>query len=70
MAAVAAFGMVLGLCAVAGPASAAPAAPAGGGAVQKICHAPAPSSVLSTMPNAATAAITRGPRRRSFIGPG
>jgi endoglucanase len=51
-AAVAAFGLVLGLCAVAGPASAAPASrravPAGGSAVQKICHEPDPSSVLTT----------------------
>src|SRR5580704_12722529 len=51
-AAVAAFGLVLGLCAVAGPASAAPASgrvvSAGGSAVQKICHEPDPSSVLTT----------------------
>lgn len=56
-AAVAAFGIVLGLCAAAGPASAAQAAPAGAGAVQKtgavqkICHEPAPSSVLTTGSN-------------------
>ena len=48
-AAVAAFGLVLGLCAAAGPASAQAASPsAGGPAVQKICHEPAPSSVLTT----------------------
>ena len=59
-AAVAAFGLVLGLCAVAGPASAAPAGPASTGGspvtetpvpettVQKICHEPTPSSVLTT----------------------
>ncbi|HEY2130582.1 MAG TPA: glycoside hydrolase family 9 protein [Streptosporangiaceae bacterium] len=46
-AAVAAFGLVLGLCVVAGPAS-AQVTSAGGSAVQKICHEPAPSSVLST----------------------
>jgi endoglucanase len=46
-AAVAAFGLVLGLCVAAGPAS-AQATSAGGSAVQKICHEPAPSSVLST----------------------
>jgi len=48
-AAVAAFGLVLGLCAAAGPASAQAASPsAGGSAVQKICHEPDPSSVLTT----------------------
>ena len=46
-AAVAGFGLVLGLCVVAGPAS-AQATSAGRSAVQKICHEPAPSSVLST----------------------
>jgi endoglucanase len=46
-AAVAAFGLVLGLCVAAGPAS-AQATSAGRSAVQKICHEPAPSSVLST----------------------
>jgi len=46
-AAVAGFGLVLGLCVAAGPAS-AQATSAGGSAVQKICHEPAPSSVLST----------------------
>ena len=46
-AAVAGFGLVLGLCVAAGPAS-AQATSAGRSAVQKICHEPAPSSVLST----------------------
>jgi endoglucanase len=46
-AAVATFGLVLGLCVAAGPAS-AQAASASGSAVQKICHEPAPTSVLST----------------------
>ena len=46
-AAVAGFGLVLGLCVAAGPAS-AQATSAGRSAVQKICHEPVPSSVLST----------------------
>ena len=45
--AVAGFGLVLGLCVAAGPAS-AQATSAGRSAVQKICHEPVPSSVLST----------------------
>jgi Cellulase N-terminal ig-like domain len=50
-AAVAAFGLLLGLCTVAGPASAqatSAGSPVPGTAVQKICHEPAPTSVLST----------------------
>ena len=53
-AAVTAFGLVLGLCAAEGPASAQAASPSAGGSavfgksVQKICHEPDPSSVLTT----------------------
>jgi endoglucanase len=68
-AAVAAFGLVLGLCAAAGPASAQAASPSAGGSavfgksVQKICHEPDPGSVLTTgshrTPSGAPAAAIR-----------
>jgi len=77
VAAVSAFGLLLGLVAAAGPASAAPASAQAGSSsgspvlaatVQKICHEPAPSSVLSTGAHRAAAGAPAAAIRVDQVG--